>query len=158
MMTIKTNRIGFVALIIAFMMQSCGVNTVYEQKVDFTSDSWNEDSIKTFSFEIAEDGDYDLFYLVKNKTDYPFSNLYIKYNLNNENSTVSNNLQEITLFDKKTGKPYGKGFGNVYESKFYSIRKINLKKGIYTLNTQQYMRTKELKGIMAFGISVEKSN
>lgn len=158
MMTIKTNRIGFVTLIIAFMMQSCGVNTVYEQKVDFTSESWNEDSVKTFSFEIAEDGDYDLFYIVKNKTDYPFSNLYIKYNLNDESNTVSNNLQEITLFDKKTGKPFGKGFGNVYESKFYSIRKINLKKGTYTLNTQQYMRTKELKGIMAFGISVEKSN
>jgi len=158
-MITRKNKILFIAIIFTgFLLQSCGINSVYEHKFDFENATWNEDSLKTFSFEIAEDGKYNLFYIVKNKSDYPFSNLYIKYNLTDSEKSISQNLQEITLFDKKTGKPFGRGFGDVMESKFYSIKNIELKKGKHNLTTQQYMRQKELKGIMALGISIEKAN
>lgn len=159
MITLKRNNLlSIIFILLAVSFQSCSLNTVFEEKIDFKNSVWKEDSIQSFSFEIKEDGNYDVFYIIKNKTDYPFSNLYLKTDLRDENQSISNKLQEVTLFDKKTGKPFGKGLGGVMESKFYALKSISLKSGKHNLTVQQYMRKEELTGIMAFGISVEKVN
>ena len=153
----RSSLIFILTISITALLSSCGFDSVYEQKTDFITEIWDEDSIKTFDFEVPESGNYDIFYIVKNKSDYPFSNLYIKSTLKDESKVVSEKLQEVVLFDKKTGKPFGVGFGGTMESKFYSLKNIELQEGKHSLTVQQYMRKKELNGIMAFGISVEKS-
>lgn len=150
------NSIKFVLVFLAFAIQSCSFDSVYEEKIDLPEAIWAEDSIQTFQFEIKETGKYNVFYLVKNKSDYPFSNLYLKSDLRDTDKSISKKLQEITLFDKKTGRPYGRGFGGTMESKFYALQEIDLKEGVYTLSVQQYMREPLLKGVLAFGIKVDK--
>ena len=71
---------------------------------------------------------------------------------------ISNELQEVVLFHPKTGKPYGRGFGGVMEHKFYSLKGIELKKEVHTLALKHYMREKNLEGIIAVGIIVERTS
>ena len=151
----RINEIILFCLFI-FLLQACNSPYVYESKVDFEETLWSEDSILNFEFDISTEGKYHIYYLIKNKTDYPFSNLYLKSDLRNGDVKISNELQEVTLFDPKTGKPYGRGFGGVMEHKFYSLKGIELKKGKHKLILQHHMREQILKGIIAIGIIVEK--
>lgn len=145
-------------LVIVFIFQSCGTSSVYENATNFQNENWSSDSAKVFNFEINDDGNYDVLYLVKNRTDYPFSNLYLSSDLRNESTLVSKELQEVTLFHPKTGKPYGKGFGGVMEHKFYSLRNQKLSKGNYSLRLNHYMREQNLDGLISIGIRVDKSS
>lgn len=148
---------SIVYLILIAWLTSCGVSTEFESVSDVEGNIWLADSSMSFDFNIKKDGNYDVYYIVKNKTTYPYYNLYFKVDFRDQNSLLSDKLQEVILFDKKTGKPYGKGLGGVMEHEFLAFKKQPLKKGQHTLNIKQYMRVNQLRDIMAIGVKVAKA-
>lgn len=139
------------------VLASCGVSSTYESISTIENNSWNTDSIVTFDFELEEEGMYNVYYLVKNKTTYPYYNLYFKVDFRDEKTLISDKLQEVLLFNKKTGEPYGKGLAGTMEHEFLAFPKQKLGKGKHTLSMRHYMRIDELRDVLAVGIKVVKA-
>ena len=67
-------------------------------------------------------------------------------------------MEELILFDSKTGKPLGDGLGDIFDHKFKIKSLSNYrfpKAGEYTFSVEQNMRQDPLLGVMSVGVSVE---
>ncbi|HSI78746.1 MAG TPA: gliding motility lipoprotein GldH [Lunatimonas sp.] len=152
----KGLKVGFFAIVvIGWVLSSCNTNRVYEDYRDFEDGSWELED--TVSFKIQEIQPQSTIPVVSIRyTDaYEFHNLYIRFV--QEDSTASilqDTLVNIPLFDSKTGRPIGKGFGNrhtVYDTLLGTGK-------IFPETTQitiwQYMRKERLEGIESVGIKL----
>lgn len=127
---------------------------------DLKGSEWPIDSLHSYTFTITDTNkSYDFYYLIRNATAYPFYNLYIKRSLaDSTGKTLSVSMEELLLFNAKTGKPYGDGLGDIFDHKFKIKSLSNYrfpKPGVYTFSMEQYMRQDPLLGIMSVGVSVE---
>ena len=150
-------------LIIGFLLSiavlSCDSNAIYKSFTDFKDTNWYIKDVPSFSFEVADETiPYDIYILVRNASQYQYNNLYLtRYIYGPDNKLISKRLEQVILFEPKTGKPLGKGLGDIYDSKTLSSRGYKFpKKGKYTIKLQQYMRQDPLPFIMSIGLSVEK--
>lgn len=141
------------------MIIACN-NTVYENFESFENNSWNTDSIITFSYIITDTASkYDLSLLIRHSVDYEFQNLFVLINSDNKTDTA-----EIFLADK-TGKWRGNGISNIreFEYVFEKGKKIN-KKGEQFIFIEQAMRygnqakIQELNNILDVGLIIRKQN
>lgn len=113
-----------------------------------------------FQFEIPENAPpHEFTYIIRNSIQYPYYNVFVRYTLKNEKKEViQSKLEEILLFNPKSGKPYGAGLGDLFDHK---IRSTSLNKGVplpagkYSLELEQFMRQDTLAGILTVGISLE---
>jgi gliding motility-associated lipoprotein GldH len=102
---------------------------------------------------------YDIYLLLQYTPDYPYQNLHIQYQLQNEQAQITSTfLTNHLLFDPKTGKPLGKGWGKKKCLKLPLITNYHFEKsGDYSLALVQFMRTEQLPGIASVGIQLCKS-
>lgn len=138
---------------------SCKDNSIWKAHEDFKDASWYIKKVPSFTFEIKDETQtYNISYLIRNTVQYPYYNLYITRELYDEKGILMNTkLEEVILFDQKTGKPLGDGLGDLFDHKILSYRNLKFpKKGKYTVKLKQYMRQDPLVGIMSVGINVEK--
>lgn len=153
----RSFTIGLLHLI-SIGLISCSGNRVYDDYVDLNQGIWHVDSLTAFQFEIPSDtSEYTLSYNVRYAAGYPYYNLYITYYLEDSvGETISSELQEIILFDKKTGKPLGDGLGDIFDREVLIFSGLKFPyHGEYTYKVKQFMRTEELAGIMSFGLKIE---
>lgn len=143
----------------------CGTPAVFEKNYDLPNDKWAMEKTLSFNFKIEDiNSEYNFFYNIRHNMEYPCYNLYIKYFLEDEQGKIlKTNLQDVTLFDAKTGKPLGSGLGGVFSHQLANPELLKYKfakKGNYTFKIIQYMREKynPLKGIQNVGLRVEKDN
>jgi len=113
-----------------------------------------------FQFEIPTDAPpHQFVYIVRNSVQYPYYNLFIRHTLRNEKKEIiQSKLEELILFDAKSGKPFGDGLGDLFDHKILSKSlnmQVPLPPGKYTLELEQFMRQDTLAGIMTLGISLE---
>lgn len=86
---------------------------------------------------------------------YPFSNLYLRVILKDSaEQPLENKLINMPLFDSKSGKPLGKGFGS-------SFTKMDTLPFDWDASTRevviyQYMRQENLKGLESVGVKVSR--
>ena len=158
---IAKNSSVFFALItfIGVVSLSCNQNKIFDHYCEMPSGVWNQDSLVVFNFNVLEDSiDYSLNYNIRYSISYPYYNLYISYYLEDSNgNNISNELQEIILFNKKTGEPIGDGLGDLYDLKVESFKRMSFPySGKYNFKVKQFMRTNDLSGIMSFGLVVDK--
>ncbi len=158
---IGINSIGLVVLssVLAILLFSCDDGRIYDKFHDFDANVWHMDSTQTFSFDIKDnEEEYSFFYLIRNTADYSYYNLYLKFTIEDSlHQVVHSELQELILFDPKTGKPYGSGLGDIFSHEFPAIEHISLPyAGTYTFAVRQYMRTENLNGIQSVGLKIEK--
>ena len=147
------------SLFIVCFLGACDSLRIYEKNVDFNQRIWLYDSIATFSFDIEDTTQqYNLYYNVRNSLDYPFYNLYLNYELKDSTEALlSSELNNIALFDAKSGDPKGDGLGDVFDHQVLFLQDYRFKsKGTYHVAVQQFMRRDSLPEIMAFGIRVER--
>ena len=147
-------------LVITLYCLSCDNNAVYKSYIDLKDTNWYVKNVPTFTFDIKDETvPYNICILVRNASQYPYNNLYItRYVYGTDSKILSNRLEEIMLFDSKTGKPLGDGLGDIYDHKVISNRNYMFpKKGKYTIKLKQYMRQDPLPYIMSIGVSIEKS-
>ncbi len=123
------------------------------------------ESTLTFNFKIDDPkSEHNFFYNIRHNMDYPCYNMYIKYFLEDEQGKIlKTNLQDITLFDSKTGKPLGSGLGGTFSHQLANpelVKFVFPQKGKYIFKIKQYMREKynPLKGVINIGLRVEKES
>lgn len=149
--------------VVSLSLWYCTPRSDFKSIHDLKGSEWPIDSLHEFTFTITDiNKSYDFYYLIRNATAYPFYNLYIKRTLTDSTGKVmSKSMEELLLFDAKTGKPAGSGLGDIFDHKF-KIKSLSgyrfSKPGVYTFGVEQYMRQDPLVGIMSVGVSIEPTN
>ena len=142
-------------------LSGCDGSRVFEEKITFSNLYWHKDNVATFNFEIEDtDAAYNLFYTIRNSSTYPYYNLYVNYDLRDSvGQAVKQDLQEMVLFDSKTGKPKGSGSGDLFDHKIPVLENLRFEnKGAYRLKLTQYMRLDSLPDIASIGLRIEKAD
>jgi gliding motility-associated lipoprotein GldH len=148
------NKIRFVLILFVFStFFSCSGDRLFEDFKPIETGSWDvSDSI---SFELNE---LDLenrttLIAVRFNENYSYSNCYIRViGMDSLNKVIENKLINVPLFDSKSGKPLGKGFGNTYTR--YDTIPFLLNTETKKVTFVQYMRQNQLNGIEAIGIKI----
>ncbi len=151
----------YLPFLFLFIIAACKDKSAeYEQLSILADTGWHKDSLANFEFEITDAKiNYMLIYHVRNEVTYPYSNLFMRYHLKDSmGKLIETRLDEMFLADSKTGKPKGRGFGEMRDQQFqfYSAFKFPYS-GKYSLSLQQYMRQDILTGIGAVGLRIEKA-
>jgi len=149
---------GLLFILIAVLSISCNQNVYYEKMDTIENETWSMNQKLVYEFDIKDSTQfYDIYFNVRNTTDYPYQNLYVF--LNNQFPTGKEMMDTLgcNLCDP-FGKWYGKGEGRIKENKFLLRKKVRFqKKGTYVFTVQHAMRDENLKGIASFGITFEHS-
>lgn len=146
-------------LILSLFFSSCDPNRVSEEHKDIDT-YWRADSIAHFNFTIDNaDEDYNLLFYVRNGVNFPHSNLYFKYYLQDSTgNTMESELVNFNLFHPKSGYPLGNGVGDLFEHKYELLAKYRFPyRGQYEISFQQYMRYDSLPDIYSVGYRLEKT-
>ncbi|RJE71814.1 gliding motility lipoprotein GldH [Reichenbachiella sp. MSK19-1] len=148
------------SVIASLTFYSCSNDMVIDQNHDITAGVWHVDSLAAFTFDVLDTtSTYDLSYNVRHAVDYPFYNLYVTYYLEDSTTEIlDTKLQELILFDRKTGKPLGTGIGDLFDREILIFEELKFDRvGEHTFKIKQFMRMEELPGIMSFGLKVKPS-
>ncbi|MDW7695155.1 gliding motility lipoprotein GldH [Flammeovirgaceae bacterium SG7u.111] len=145
---------------VTLCFSACTDSAVVSEFEDLDKEGWAIDSAKVFQFVVEDENQaYDLYYHVRNEIDYPFYNLYVKYELKDgEGKTLNSKMSEVLLMDEKTGRPFGSGGGGVYDHEVLVLSDYSFpKSGDYSFSLRQYMRRDTLPNIQAIGFSLKKA-
>lgn len=149
----------FATFCFVILLTGCDKNVVYKAYEDIDDGQWFIKNTPSFKVEIKDDTQlYNVFYLVRNTLQYPYYNLYLTRKITGPDSTVmSTTLQEVFISNETTGKPFGKGLGDLFDHKIPFLTNYKFpKSGTYTFTLSQSMRQNPLPFVMGIGISVEK--
>ena len=161
------NRIKVAAFALLFFLglYACDENRVYEKNKDIPDQAWHKDSVLIFDVNIKEPGiPYHIYYNIRNAVSYPTQNLYLRIDIQDSaGRTLTSDLNNIELFNPKTGKPYGDGLGDIFDHRIKVLDGfIFPDSGAYKVEIQHRMRENvmvknRLPDILSVGIRVEKA-
>ncbi|WP_375562797.1 gliding motility lipoprotein GldH [Bernardetia sp. OM2101] len=139
-----------------FILTSCGSNALYENHKELENGVWQKDNLQSFEVQIDNSQNHSIFYHLRYTTDYDYCNSYIRYKVFSPAGTLLTQQMKLdTLFDCTTGKPLGKGFGNIYNREFQLEQNFDFsEKGKYKIELEQMMRKDSLEGIQTVGIRI----
>lgn len=152
----KNMVVGFFAVWgMGCLLSSCDANRVYENYRDFEDGSWKLEEEVSFNIQEIQPQSTIPVVSIRYSKSYEFHNLYVRFvQKDSMASILQDTLVNIALFDSKTGRPVGKGFGNrhtVYDT-------LLGKRRIFPETTQitiwQYMRKDRLEGIESVGLKL----
>ncbi len=146
-------------LVLFVVTTSCNQNKIYDSYQDIENSIWHVDSLLVFDIVIPDSSlSYNLNYNIRYTLNYPYYNLYTSYYLEDSLGTqISSELQEIILIDKKTGEPLGEGLGDLFDREILIFEHLKFPySGPYQFKVKQFMRPKELFGVVSFGVKIEK--
>ncbi|GAA5036445.1 gliding motility lipoprotein GldH [Marivirga lumbricoides] len=148
-------------LFLAFVAFSCTENRYYEENIDFSDRIWQMNETASFTFNIDDDSSYYELYLnLRNDVQYPYRNIYVHYTLQDSTDReLEKELQNIQLFDPKTGEPFGSGVSSIYSHQVLLKDSVLFpREGRYTIALKQYMRTDSLQGVYSVGLRIDKQS
>ena len=155
-------RIARFLLFCLLIATACDTNRVFENNKDFEKRYWLSGDQPSFDFQIDNTSvGYNLYCNLRNEISYPNSRIFLTYHLSD---STGKELQKAMiseyLFDKKTGEPFGKsGLGDIYDHRFLLLKNYAfLQPGKYTMRFEQFMRSDTLRGVLAVGLRVERTN
>jgi gliding motility-associated lipoprotein GldH len=155
-------RILLPIFFLALLVAGCDDTRVYEQNHDFEQRAWLVNDKPEFEFEITNAVDnYSLYCNVRNSVAFPYSRLFLKYELKDSTGKVlEGKMMPAFLFDQHTGKPQGSsGLGDIYDQRFAVISNYKFPSaGKYKVSFEQFMRKDTLEGMLAIGLRVERGN
>lgn len=152
------NLIYFLA-VSSLLFTACDRNRIFEKNESFKRRVWYADKPVIFQFDIGDiDYRYSFYYNIRNTLLYPYQNLYLKYSLEDTLGNVyKSELTNIQLFDSKTGRPYGKGLGDIFDHRYKVIDQYQfINPGTYIFKINHYMRPDSLTEILSIGLRIEK--
>lgn len=155
-------RIFFVTILLALFVAGCDDTRVFEVNHDFEQRAWLVTEKPEFEFTIVNTVDkYSLYCNVRNSVAFPYSRLFIKYELKDSTGRLlEGKMMPAFLFDQHTGKPQGSsGLGDIYDQRFPIISNYQFPSpGKYRVSFEQFMRKDTLEGVLAVGLRVERGN
>lgn len=151
----------FSSVISLLILGGCDSQRVFEQNIDIENRKWPKGDVKHFEFEITDaQQSYNIYYNIRNSVAYPFHNLFLTYSLKDATGNkLLSELQNMNIFDEKTGKPLGNGLGDIFDLQVLSVENYTFDQpGKYTFTIQQFMRRDTLPELLSIGIRVERFN
>ncbi len=141
------------------MTTACQKSDNFKEIRDFPKNEWWVAHKQTFEFTIRDTtATYRFNYLVRNSVSYPFYNLYLQQKLTDSTGhTLSASMDEVILFDEKSGKPYGDGMGDIFDCRIQApgLQAMKFSKaGKYKWILSHGMRPDPLTGILSIGAEV----
>lgn len=153
-------------LFILASLYACDESRVFEQNKDIADQAWHKDSTLHFEVGIPDASiPYHVYYNIRNSVDYPAQNMYL--NIEIQDSTgqlITRDLNNIELFDPKTGKPYGDGLGDIFDHQLKVFENFTFPyAGTYLVEVNHQMRDKvmvdsRLPSVVSVGIRIEKAS
>jgi gliding motility-associated lipoprotein GldH len=136
----------------ALLLSSCESDVIFEENKRIEQGVWKAVDGAHFEFETNDTTTLHNFYInLRNREDYPFSNIYFFVEMEFPNGKKSVDTVECSLADAG-GKWIGSGSANLYDNRFlYQQAKQFPLAGRYKVDIHQGMRTEELKGITDVG-------
>ncbi|MCH7401077.1 gliding motility lipoprotein GldH [Belliella kenyensis] len=135
-------------------LASCDGGRLFEEYQGMETKSWLVSDTVSFYPPPTSSGAVPMI-SIKYNTDYPYRNLYLKYILTDSSENFSETqLINIRLFDSKTGKPTGKGYGSSYTR--IDTLPFQMRGDYSKVQFIQYMRIDRLEGIEAIGFRQNK--
>ena len=147
------------AIVLSISLAGCDENVVYKAHEDIDDGLWYIKNKPEFKVEIKDTiSRYNVFYLFRNTLQYPYYNLYLTRQLKGpDGKIISGALEELFVSNEITGKPFGKGLGDLFDHKVPFLKNYSFNRsGIYIFQLSQSMRQNPLPFILSVGISVEK--
>jgi gliding motility-associated lipoprotein GldH len=134
------------------MLCSCESDVVFEENKRIDNGVWRVSDGAHFEFETSDTTQLHNFYInLRNREDYPFSNIYFFVEMEFPNGKKSVDTVECFLADA-AGKWIGSGSANLYDNRFlYQQGKQFPLAGRYKIDIHHGMRVEELKGITDVG-------
>ena len=151
--------LGFILLCELLFFACSDSNVVLDATSNFPTSGWIQKQPIQFVVDgVDSSSSYTLSVVVRQNNAYPFYNLYFSPSvINQSGKTVQKGLAEAILYDPKTGKPKGDGFGDIYEKKFLVYPALKFpKNGKFTIQLEQSMRVDTLAGMVSVGLQIEK--
>ena len=150
--------IYFLLLFIFASIVSCDRRRVFESYHEIDKNGWNKDSVVVFNFPLTDTiRNNNLFINIRNKGNYPYSNIYLFLTIGSPNGVLKTDTVEFTLAEP-SGKWKGSGIGGLYDNQIlYKSSVYFPKKGNYMFSIKQGMRDNVLQGIRDVGIRIEKT-
>lgn len=153
-------RFLLLIILLALVVAGCDDTRVFEVNHDFEQRAWLVTDKPEFEFVIANAVDkYSLYCNVRNSVAFPYSRLFIKYELKDSTGKLlEGKMVPAFLFDQHTGKPQGSsGLGDIYDQRFPIISNYQFPSpGKYKVKFEQFMRKDTLEGVLAIGLRVER--
>jgi len=155
---ISMNRILILLTVVfSLFFFSCKSDKLYEEYKTIQSSGWEKDSVARFNVTIDKHYlSYNLSINVRNRGDYPYSNLWLFVDITAPDHTKISDTIEYQLA-LPNGKWIGKGTGGMYSTQFPFRENVSFPSpGNYTISVRHAMRTNSLTGITDIGLAVKK--
>jgi len=141
-------------LLVLISLAQCSRHYEYAETID-VKNSWHKKNALNFDFEIQNPQQpKNLFFIVRNNNQYPFSNIYLFVSLKKDGKILETDTLNY-LLAKPTGEWLGSGVSSVKEIDFQYKKNFKFPdKGKYTLSIIQGMKRDTLTGIEDFGLII----
>jgi gliding motility-associated lipoprotein GldH len=132
-------------------------NVVFEENKEISGAVWKVNQPAHFEFEVQDTlALYNFYVNMRNKENYPFSNVFVFIEMEFPNGKKSVDTVECYLADTQ-GKWLGSGLGDIYDNRFlYQQSKQFPLQGRYKIDIIQGMRVTDLEGICDVGFRLSK--
>jgi len=157
-MIIKTYNPGkLLALLLFFVLLSCGKNILYTDSFTIPDNTWKLTEITEFRYESTDTvSRTNVSINIRTGTDFPYRNIFLFLTAISPDGKSITDTLEYELADEK-GTWYGKGPGDIHELALpYRSDVFFPLTGTYTFRIQHGMRIRDLKGVYDIGLKIEK--
>ncbi len=147
------------------IISACSDTLQVSQFTAIPGGNWNKDKTIEFTFsELDTLSNHNMFILLRNNENYPFSNLFLITELGFPNGETIRDTLEYEMATPD-GQWLGKGYGSIKENKLWYKENIVFNvNGVYTLQISHAMRKNgsvngiaDLQGVTDIGFEIDKS-
>lgn len=143
------------AILSSLALSGCDGRRVYESYYDFNEASWYVGDSVSFTLEGNETEPTIPVLAIRYSDNYEYHNLYVRFQVSDSSTNVlKDSLVNILLFDPKSGKPLGKGFGNKFTKYDTLMKNGHVPPSAKHVQLVQYMRTDKLEGLESVGLKL----
>lgn len=141
---------------IAIMFYACGRNQVFDEVTALPAEGWSAQDTIRFNVTISDTSAvYDVYFHIRNKKSYEYSNLWLFVETKSPNGQVITDTLEVILADDE-GQWLGRGIGNVNTLLIPYIARVSFRyRGIYAITITQGMRDKVLSDLLNVGLRID---
>ena len=150
---LQVNRL--IAFLVILLASSCTSTNLVDVNMELPENNWTYAKNVKATIEVKDSTlAYNIFFKVRNTSDYRYANLYVVMRL--KGNSLSKSTRYQFQLAKAEGEWLGKGSGDLYSNNFTLLKNFRFpKSGKYELAIEQNMRDNPLSGISDVGITVE---
>ncbi len=153
----KDHSLLLLVVFFFLMLSACGNQTVFQTTEAIPEAAWQADHLIHFEAEINDTVPlHELYLLLRNTTDYPYSNLFLFVDILFPDKRMLRDTLECILVDRH-GEWTGKGFGKIRSNRFLFRDDVWFpQQGTYHFRIQHGMREEVLQGIADVGLQIDR--